>query len=41
MVGDLSEDPNQPASRIDLVQLGCLDEVEGDCHGFAARFGPA
>jgi hypothetical protein len=38
VVGDLRKDPCEPGLRVDVVQLGGLDEGEGDQYGFAAAF---
>ncbi|GLP85641.1 hypothetical protein GCM10007921_12010 [Tritonibacter mobilis] len=39
MIGDASEHPSQLGLRIYVVQLGGLDQREGDGHGFSAAFG--
>lgn len=38
VVGDLGQNPCAPGLRIDVVELGGLDEGEGAGHCFAAAF---
>jgi len=36
VVGDLGQDLRESGLRIDIIELGRIDLVEGDCHCFAA-----
>ena len=38
MISDLGEDPCEPGLGIDVVELCCFDQGEGDGHGFPATF---